>query len=120
MSARRAFQLETWTELGVAILIVILRIGIRYKTVGIPKFRIDDYLIVPTLLFFVITSVLGVLVYDYGSISGLSADQILNLTPAERPKIELGGKLNVVSWAGYVCCIWFSKACLLGYYNSLT
>lgn len=43
---RLAFQIETWTELGIGCLFVIIRICARWQIVGIRNFRPDDYLVV--------------------------------------------------------------------------
>ena len=53
-----------------------------------------------------------------GTISNLSADEILALEPSERPSLELAGKLSLVCWIFYVCFVWCAKVCLLIYYNS--
>lgn len=57
---------------------------------------------------------------NHGSISSLSIDDIANLQPSEKAGIELGSKLNLVSWIFYVCSIWSAKTCLLSYYNSFS
>ncbi|RDW60537.1 hypothetical protein BP6252_11920 [Coleophoma cylindrospora] len=100
-----AFQIETWTELGIGFLIVILRICARWKIVGIRNFRVDDYLIILALLLWASTCWMGVTVDKLGSISNLTAEQILNLEPSEIPGIELGSKLNLVSWTFYAIFI---------------
>jgi hypothetical protein len=48
--ASREFQIETWTELGVAAVAVIARVCARWKMVGFRNFRVDDYLIVLCLV----------------------------------------------------------------------
>jgi hypothetical protein len=46
MSSAQDFTIEAWTYLGVDLLLVLLRLLARWKTVGLRGLAVDDFLMV--------------------------------------------------------------------------
>lgn len=142
MAALRAFNVEAFTLLAVALLVTALRCWVRIRTVGFKNLWADDYLVVlaavgdalshPTslpLTFRQITySVETGLAYSVGNIAHGLANN--SMTPAERLALDpssqeyamrvLGAKIQLAGWSTYSFLLWTLKACMCSFYYRLT
>jgi hypothetical protein len=48
------FQTEAWTEYGIGVVVILLRMFARTKVVGIKNWQGDDYFSVVTLIFWTV------------------------------------------------------------------
>lgn len=131
------FQTEAWTEYAVGMIILIGRLSARTWQLGW-KWQGDDYFTVIAALLFTAELVMLELIGQYGSITGMSDELALKLTPQEQKNLVVGSKCLLAGWILYTTLIWCRKsrelsgscstlanhitvkACMLFFYNRLT
>lgn len=130
------FQIEAWTEYAVGLFILVARIGMRCKHLGF-KWEGDDYFTIPVLLFYTAELVMLELIGQFGSITGMTDEKALKLTPEQSSRIVIGSKCLLAGWVVYTSLIWSRKlqltnltgcwltlspvkACMLFFYSRLT
>ncbi|KAH6893476.1 hypothetical protein B0T10DRAFT_527843 [Thelonectria olida] len=125
MAALRAFNIEAFTLLAIALLITFLRCCVRIRTVGFKNLWADDYLVVVAAIAY---SVETGLAYSVGNIAHGLANN--SMTPAERAALDpnseeyslrvLGCKIQLAGWSTYSFLLWVLKACMCTFYYRLT
>ncbi|GJC98719.1 kinesin-like protein [Colletotrichum higginsianum] len=96
---------QAWYAIGV--LVILLRYAVRLRTVGIHGLRGDDYLALP-------------ITYYTGGNIDITADMVPKLSDHDVEILELGSKLEFLSWYSYPGCIWVLKFTVLFFYKRLT
>ncbi|KDB21942.1 hypothetical protein H109_06082 [Trichophyton interdigitale MR816] len=113
------FKNEAWTEYGIGVAVILLRIGARLKIVRW-NWHGDDFIIILVLLLWSGELAMLELIGQTGTNIGLSDAQRAALTPDEIATLEFGTKCNLAGWLMYTTLIWSLKACMLFFYARLT
>ncbi|KAF1914655.1 hypothetical protein BDU57DRAFT_478958 [Ampelomyces quisqualis] len=119
------FIIEAWTELGIAIVFILLRLYFRFSQVGLRGMTLDDFLMLfAGALYAVETAAAHVIVAVW---LGMGNN---NFTPEQRAALEpgsqtwqyavYGSKGHIVGWFMYTGLIWTLKACWTIYYSRMT
>ncbi|KAE8314035.1 hypothetical protein BDV41DRAFT_534884 [Aspergillus transmontanensis] len=114
------FQKEAWTEYGIGVIILLLRIFARFRVVGVKNWQGDDYFVFVVLAFWTAELTMLELIGQYGTNIGLDDAQRASLTPEQTKTLVSGSKCLLAGWTCYVTLIWSLKACMLFFYNRLT
>ncbi|KAL6364931.1 hypothetical protein LRP88_00904 [Fusarium phalaenopsidis] len=121
MAALRAFNIEAFTLLALALLITALRSYVRISTVGLRNLWADDYLV---LLAAVVYSIETGLAYSVGNIAKGMANN--SMTDAQRAALRpdntevLGSKIQLAGWSTYSFLLWILKGAMCTFYYRLT
>ncbi|KXG51088.1 uncharacterized protein PGRI_066600 [Penicillium griseofulvum] len=106
-----ASHVEAWTLLSLALVIILIRIGVRWKLVGPANFQLDDYLMPLAGVCFTLETVAAYLV-------GARYQGLTNsyMTPEERASLDpnstewanrvAGSKIQIIGWSLYVAILW--------------
>ncbi|CAI7595647.1 unnamed protein product [Penicillium crustosum] len=120
-----ASNAEAWTLLSLALVIILVRVGVRWKLVGPANFQLDDYLMPLAGIFFVLETVAAYLV-------GAKFEGLTNsyMTPEQRATLDpnstewshrvAGSKIQIIGWSLYVAILWLVKFSLAVFYSRLT
>jgi hypothetical protein len=109
------FTTEAWTEYAVGMIIILSRITARCWQVGL-NWDGDDYFAVLCVLFFTAELVMLELIGRFGSITGMSNEVALELTPEQAQRIVVGSKCLLAGWILYTTLIW----CCTYYHLAIT
>ncbi|BAE65559.1 unnamed protein product [Aspergillus oryzae RIB40] len=120
MAHATPFQKEAWTEYGIGVIILLLRIVARVRVVGFKNWQGDDYFVFVVLAFWTAELTMLELIGQYGTNIGLDDAQRASLTPEQTEILVRGSKCLLAGWTCYVTLIWSLKACMLFFYNRLT
>ncbi|KAF2133689.1 hypothetical protein P153DRAFT_419597 [Dothidotthia symphoricarpi CBS 119687] len=120
-----SFTIEAFTLLGVAILVIALRIVLRTNSVGVRGLQMDDYLMCVVA---VIYSFETIAAHAVGAKwlglanNGMTDEQRQMLKPSsEEHRLRIGGsKTQLVGWSLYSLTLWVLKICLCHFYSRLT
>ncbi|UPL03547.1 hypothetical protein LCI18_014481 [Fusarium solani-melongenae] len=125
MAALRAFNIEAFTLLALALLITALRSYVRISTVGLRNLWADDYLV---LLAAVVYSIETGLAYSVGNIAKGMANN--SMTDEQRAALHpddteyqlrvLGSKIQLAGWSTYSFLLWILKGAMCTFYYRLT
>ncbi|KAJ5504565.1 hypothetical protein N7463_007439 [Penicillium fimorum] len=120
-----AGNVEAWTLLSLALLIIIIRIMVRWKLVGPTNFQLDDYLMPLAGVLFTLETVAAYLVG--AKFQGLTNSY---MTPEQRATLDphstewfnrvAGSKIQIIGWSLYVAILWLVKFSLAVFYSRLT
>ncbi|EFQ34150.1 uncharacterized protein GLRG_09294 [Colletotrichum graminicola M1.001] len=113
------FQTEAWTEYGLGVLVILLRIFSRWKIVGF-NWQGDDYFAVLCLIFWTLELVMLELIGQNGTNIGITDDIGATLTADKIAQLEFGSKCLLAGWNFYVTLIWCLKACILFFFSRIT
>lgn len=102
------FHTEAWTEYGLGMVILLTRIATRCWQVVL-KWDGDDYFAVLSAIFFTAELVMLELIGRFSSITGMSDEIAVTLTPEQRERIVLGSKCLLAGWILYTTLIWCRK-----------
>jgi hypothetical protein len=119
------FTIEAFTLMGIGTLIVVSRLMLRARQVGIRHLQADDYFMLGALVFYVAGTAT---VYIAGiKLKGLDNS---SMTDAQRASLDptseeyrlrvAGSKIQVAAWCGYATILWLVKASLCSFYLRLT
>ncbi|KAJ6072431.1 hypothetical protein N7467_010516 [Penicillium canescens] len=115
-----ALTVETFTEYGIGMLFLIVRLYARLTTGGIRGLRLDDAFAVAGMIFWTMQTIIIYLLGLFGNNIGLN-DQTAMLVPdSKMHNMILGSKLAFMNWIWYICYIWCLKGVLLCLYWKLT
>ena len=104
------FTTEAWIEYAVGMVIILCRIIARCRQIGL-NWDGDDYFAVLCALFFTAELVMLELIGRYGSITGMSNEIALELTPEQTQRIVVGSKCLLAGWILYTTLIWCCTYC---------
>ncbi|KAH8807717.1 hypothetical protein F5884DRAFT_345758 [Xylogone sp. PMI_703] len=114
------FAVETWTEFGVGILLIVARLASQARRLGIRNMRSDDYLMISVIPWYTLLVVsINKIIFGGGS-NFMTPEEIAALTPAIKAERVSGSKWVLVSEEVMVMCIWTCKVCMLLIYGRLT
>ncbi|EPS29426.1 hypothetical protein PDE_04375 [Penicillium oxalicum 114-2] len=120
-----AQNVEAWTLLALALVVIAFRVYVRWTLVGPSGFQLDDYLMPLAGIVFVLETVAAYLVganYEGLTNSYMTAEQRATLDPhsAEWAHRVAGSKIQVLGWSLYVAILWLIKYALAVFYSRLT
>ncbi|KAK6199629.1 hypothetical protein LQW54_010011 [Pestalotiopsis sp. IQ-011] len=116
---------EAWTLLSLGLVVIGIRVYVRWTQVGPSKFQLDDYLMPLTGLVFTAETVAAYLVgalFDGLTNSYMTDEERAALDPnsEEYYNRQWGSKIQVMGWSFYAAILWLLKACIAIYYSRLT
>ncbi|OLN86443.1 hypothetical protein CCHL11_06373 [Colletotrichum chlorophyti] len=111
---------EVWAWYGIGVFFILLRYAVRIRTVGARGFRGDDFLALPYLVLYTINVYVVQVTYYTGANIDITADIVPKLSDHDVEILELGSKLEFISWYTYPGCIWVLKFTVLFFYKRLT
>ncbi|KAI1202965.1 hypothetical protein F5X97DRAFT_319120 [Nemania serpens] len=120
MGLIEVFLTETFVEYGVAELLILARIVVRWRQVGWRGFQVDDYLVFVVLGFW---TILAVIAYKFTVVaqgrhtSLLTPEQRQELPVPDRAIWAYGSQLFLAGLTGYVFTIWLIKLNQLFFYK---
>jgi hypothetical protein len=100
--------------------VLVTRLAVRLRTVGIRQFCGDDYITLLVLLCYVGDAVTVDRTYVLGTNVDFTQEWIMRMTPHERQHVITGSKLELLAWYSYTALIWALKACMLFFFGRLT
>ncbi|CDM36234.1 hypothetical protein DTO013E5_9942 [Penicillium roqueforti] len=120
-----AGNVEAWTLLSLALIIILVRVGVRWKLVGPADFQLDDYLMPLAGILFVLETVAAYLVgakYQGLTNSYMTSEARAALDPnsTEWAHRVAGSKTQIVGWSFYTAILWLVKFSLAVFYSRLT
>ncbi|KAF2852522.1 hypothetical protein T440DRAFT_526005 [Plenodomus tracheiphilus IPT5] len=119
------FIIEAWTELGLALLSIFLRLYFRYTQVGLKSMTCDDHLVILAGVFYTLeTAAAHIIVTLFAGMgtNNFTQDQRAKLVPGS----ELwnyavnGSKTHIFGWCMYTALVWTLKSCWTIYYSRMT
>ncbi|KAH8199662.1 hypothetical protein TruAng_006192 [Truncatella angustata] len=145
MSAETPFQAEGWVEYTLGVVILLLRIYARWKTVGFKNsWKGDDiFSLIALVLWTMDITVVTIVGKDsplhrnepdemmenllsdskigrYDTNIGVTKEQAAAMSPEEISRREFGSKWLFTGWNTYVSLIWALKGCMLCFFNRVT
>ncbi|OLN90184.1 hypothetical protein CCHL11_09817 [Colletotrichum chlorophyti] len=111
--------IEMWVEYAIGILVLFLRVFSRCKMVGW-RWQGDDYLAIAAILLFTFEVMMCQIIVEKGSITGMTDEIALSLTPEEYKSHETGAKWLFAAWYIYVSLIWSLKGIMLFFFSRVT
>ncbi|KAH0422186.1 hypothetical protein CcaCcLH18_12967 [Colletotrichum camelliae] len=113
------FQTEAWTEYGLGVIVILLRIFARWRIIGF-NWQGDDYFAVLCLIFWTLELCMLELIGQNGTNIGITDEIGATLTSQEIAKFEFGSKCLLAGWNFYITLIWCLKACILFFFSRIT
>ncbi|KAJ5612088.1 hypothetical protein N7510_005282 [Penicillium lagena] len=119
------FVTEAFTLLGVAIVVISLRILARWTMVGPSNFQIDDYLMPFACVVYGLETGAAYIVgawFKGLANNAMTNEQRVTLSPdSEEYRLRIGGsKVQVIGWSLYTLLLWLLKTCMAIFYSRLT
>ncbi|KAK2054081.1 hypothetical protein LY76DRAFT_465759, partial [Colletotrichum caudatum] len=90
---------------AIGVFVILLRYAVRIRTVGVAGFRGDDYLALLYLALYTVNVYVVQVTYYTGGNIDITADVVPNLSDHDVQVLELGSKLEFLSWYTYPGCI---------------
>ncbi|CAG7921990.1 unnamed protein product [Penicillium olsonii] len=115
-----SLTIETFTEYGIGMLFLIVRLYARLQMGGLRGLRLDDAFAVAGMIFWTMQTVNIQLLGIFGNNIGLNEQTALLVPDSKIDKMILGSKLAFMNWIWYICYIWCLKGVLLCLYWKLT
>ena len=100
--------------------ILLLRLAVRARTVGIRQFDGDDYISIIVLLCYIGDAITVDLTYHLGSNVDFTKAQFEAMSPSDLHEVVIGSRLQLLAWYSYTALIWTLKACMLFFFGRLT
>ncbi|KAH8879215.1 hypothetical protein GQ53DRAFT_855200 [Thozetella sp. PMI_491] len=116
---------EEFTLIALGLLIICIRVVVRWMQVGPANFQLDDYIMPLSGLVFMCDSIAAYLVgakFDGLTNSYMTDEQRAALDPAsgEFYNRVWGSKIQVLGWTLYALALWGVKLCVAVFYSRLT
>ncbi|KGO65639.1 hypothetical protein PITC_007570 [Penicillium italicum] len=116
---------EAWTLLSLSSIVILVRVGVRWKLVGPASFQLDDYVMPLAGMLFGLETVAAYLVgakYDGLTNSYMTPEQRAALDPHSKEWSQrvAGSKVQIIGWSLYVAILWLIKISLAVFYSRLT
>ncbi|KAJ5105063.1 hypothetical protein NUU61_002410 [Penicillium alfredii] len=112
--------IETFTEYGIGMVFLIVRLFARLHLGGLRGLRLDDAFAVAAMIFWTMQTAIIYLLQMYGNNIGLTTQTAMLVPASKMPAMILGSKLAFMNWIWYMCYIWCLKGVLLCLYYKLT
>ncbi|KAL2818537.1 hypothetical protein BJX63DRAFT_429038 [Aspergillus granulosus] len=121
MAGESPFIVEAIAEFTLGGFITLLRLFSRWRLVGLKGWGGDEYFSILAVLFWIIEIVAVILVgRKYSSNTGWTDDERAAFDEETIKRLEIGSKLVLIGWFGYVASIWALKASMLFFYHRIT
>ncbi|KAL3463504.1 hypothetical protein BJX64DRAFT_256842 [Aspergillus heterothallicus] len=111
---------ETFSEYGIGIFFLLLRLIARLSFAGFRGLRLDDAFGILAMIFFTIQTVNIYEMDIFGTNIGLNAETAMAVPDSQIDDMIFGSKLAFMNWIWYICYIWCLKGVLLCLYWKLT
>ncbi|KAL4880657.1 hypothetical protein BJY04DRAFT_219127 [Aspergillus karnatakaensis] len=113
-------NVETFTEYGIGIFFLLLRLIARLRMGGFRDLKLDDAFGVLAMIFFTMQTVNIYRMDTLGTNIGLDAESAMLVPDSQISDMIRGSKLAFMNWIWYICYIWCLKGLLLCLYWKLT
>ncbi|KAL3484717.1 hypothetical protein BJX62DRAFT_248176 [Aspergillus germanicus] len=113
-------NVETFSEYGVGIFFLLLRLVARLSMGGVRGLRLDDAFAILAMIFFTMQTVNIYRMDILGTNIGLNEETAMLVPESQIPDMIRGSKLAFMNWIWYICYIWCLKGVLLCLYWKLT
>jgi len=100
--------------------VLVTRLAVRARTVGVRQFCGDDYITLVVLLCYIGDAVTVDLTYRFGTNVDFTQAEFMGMTTSELREIMTGSKLQLLAWYSYTALIWALKFCMLYFFGRLT
>lgn len=100
--------------------VLVTRLAVRARTVGIRQFCGDDYISLVVLLCYIGDAVTVDLTYRFGTNVDFSQAEFIDMSTSDLQEIMTGSKLQLLAWYSYTALIWALKFCMLYFFGRLT
>ncbi|KAI1843496.1 hypothetical protein JX265_001844 [Neoarthrinium moseri] len=116
---------EQFALMALGLIVIAIRMQVRWKQVGIGNWQLDDYLMPVAGLVFVLETVAAFLVgamFDGLTNSYMTDEERASLDPSSREfyNRQWGSKIQVIGWSFYAFILWSLKVCIAVFYSRLT
>ncbi|KAJ5199460.1 hypothetical protein N7491_011335 [Penicillium cf. griseofulvum] len=115
-----ALTIETFTEYGIGMIFLLVRLYARLHIGGLRGLGLDDAFAVTGMIFWTMLTVIIYLLGLYGNNIGLNEQTAMLVPDSKMADMILGSKLAFMNWIWYICYIWCLKGVLLCLYWKLT
>ncbi|KAK9850191.1 hypothetical protein MYU51_012565 [Penicillium brevicompactum] len=115
-----SLTIETFTEYGIGMLFLAVRLYARLDMGGLRGLRLDDAFAAAGMVFWTMQTVNIYLLGVFGNNIGLNTQTAMLVPDNKIPAMILGSKLAFMNWIWYICYIWCLKGVLLCLYWKLT
>ncbi|KAJ5354128.1 hypothetical protein N7541_006692 [Penicillium brevicompactum] len=115
-----SLTIETFTEYGIGMLFLAVRLYARLDMGGLRGLRLDDAFAAAGMVFWTMQTVNIYLLGVFGNNIGLNTQTAMLVPDNKVPAMILGSKLAFMNWIWYICYIWCLKGVLLCLYWKLT
>ncbi|KAL1968059.1 hypothetical protein VTN77DRAFT_2189 [Rasamsonia byssochlamydoides] len=120
-----ASDVEGFTLLSLGLIIIAIRVYVRWTLVGPSNFQLDDYLMPLTGMVFTGETVAAYLIgAKFHSLTNsiMTPEQRATLSPDSEEYYDRvwGSKIQVIGWSLYACILWLLKFCVAIFYSRLT
>ncbi|KAJ5958953.1 uncharacterized protein N7479_006103 [Penicillium vulpinum] len=115
-----ALTIETFTEYGIGMVFLSVRLYARLYIGGLRGLRLDDAFAVTGMIFWTMQTAIIYLLGLYGNNIGLDEQTAMLVPDSKMSDMILGSKLAFMNWIWYICYIWCLKGVLLCLYWKLT
>lgn len=100
--------------------VLLTRLAVRVRTVGIRQFSGDDYISMLVFLCYIGDAVSVDMTYHLGTNVDFTQERLLGMSESERQNVITGSKLELLAWYSYTALIWALKVCMLFFFGRLT
>ncbi|KAM0716176.1 hypothetical protein Q7P37_008690 [Cladosporium fusiforme] len=116
---------EQFALLSIGLFTIMVRMVVRWRSVGPAQFQVDDYLMPLTGLIFIAEVVAAYLVgAKFGGLTNsyMSDEERADIDPnsEEHYNRVWGSKIQVIGWSFYAAILWGLKICITALYGRLT
>ncbi|KAH8678508.1 hypothetical protein BX600DRAFT_431782 [Xylariales sp. PMI_506] len=116
-----SFVREIWTLYAVGMVILILRLFVRFKTVGLYGFQGDDYLALVLIgLHTIDTTLVHIIHFTGTNVEATQFEKTQPLTSDDIAQFVYGSKAELVAWYIYVSLLWCLKGSMLFFYKRIS
>ncbi|KXX80211.1 hypothetical protein MMYC01_204231 [Madurella mycetomatis] len=120
-----AENIEAFTLLSLVVVIIALRVFVRWRNVGLRGLRLDDYLMPVAGILCIIDLIAAIYVVTKANgltNSYMTDEQRASLSPDSQEYADrvLGSKIQVFGWTLYAASLWCIKVCVAVFYSRLT
>lgn len=104
---------ESWILYGIGVFVLLLRLVVRARIVGVQHYQGDDYLSLVVLACYTADAVVVKTIQHHGSNVDWTEAEMRAMTDQELGWIAYGSKLQLLCWYTYPTLMWSLKGCML-------
>ncbi|KAK2037870.1 hypothetical protein LZ31DRAFT_588694 [Colletotrichum somersetense] len=117
IETHEGYLVEVWTWYAIGMVIIALRHVVRLRTVGFRGYHGDDYLSFLCILLYTVDSTMGYFAYYAGGNINVKPQQVDLLSDEDVRILEMGSKMEFVTWYTYPGFVWVLKFSILFFYR---